>query len=413
MAEPVPFKLPSLGADMEKATLVEWLVKPGDRVVRGGLIAVVETDKGAMDLEVFDAGVVRELLVEEGTVARVGTPLALIDPEAGTVGGTPEVPVATAPVAAPAPVAARPSPAPTSPVAAPVASPTRAAAAVWDPVVLASPAARGRARELGVDLRTVRGTGPGGAVILADLDGLSAAAPPVAPAPVAPVPTDASPEARMRAAIGAAMARSKREIPHYYLQTEFDVSPLQTWLEAFNADRPPETRVLVAAALLRATALAAMKYPGFNGHWVDGAFRPTERVHLGVAVSLRTGGLVAPAIHDAHTLSLPDLMAALSDVVERARAGRLRGSEMSDATLTVTNLGQQGVPSLFGVIVPPQVAIVGFGRVEERPWVVDGQVVARPVLSATLAADHRVTDGHVGGLFLRRIERLMARPEEL
>jgi pyruvate dehydrogenase E2 component (dihydrolipoamide acetyltransferase) len=146
---------------------------------------------------------------------------------------------------------------------------------------------------------------------------------------------------------------------------------------------------------------------------VDDAFRPSEHVHLGVAVSLRQGGLIAPAIHDADTLDLDALMAALRDLVTRARGGRLRGSEMSDGTLTVTSLGDRGVEAVHGVIYPPQVALVGFGRVVDRPWAVDGMLAVRPVVTATLAADHRATDGHVGGLYLSAVDDLLQRPEEL
>ena len=217
----------------------------------------------------------------------------------------------------------------------------------------------------------------------------------------------------MRAAIAALMARSKKEIPHYYLQATVDLSPALGWVRERNEGRGVADRLVPAAVLLKATALAVRRVPEVNGFFVDGGFQPSEHVHLGVAVALRGGGLVAPALHDADTLSMDDLMAALKDLVARARAGRLRGSEMSDPTITVTNLGDQGVELVHGVIYPPQVALVGFGRVVERPWAVDGMLTVRPVLTATLAADHRVTDGHRGGLFLAAIETLLQKPEEL
>jgi pyruvate dehydrogenase E2 component (dihydrolipoamide acetyltransferase) len=172
-------------------------------------------------------------------------------------------------------------------------------------------------------------------------------------------------------------------------------------------------RLLPAALLLKAVALAAHEVPETNGFFVDGAFCPSEQVHLGVAVSLRGGGLVAPAIHDADRLALGDLMAALRDLVARARRGVLRGSEMRDPTLTVTNLGDQGADGVFGVIYAPQVALAGFGRIVERPWAAGGAVAVRPVVRATLAADHRVSDGHRGGRFLAVVERLLQAPETL
>jgi pyruvate dehydrogenase E2 component (dihydrolipoamide acetyltransferase) len=180
-----------------------------------------------------------------------------------------------------------------------------------------------------------------------------------------------------------------------------------------NRDLPVSERLVSAALLLKATALAARAHPELNGFWVDDAFVPGSGVHLGVAISLRGGGLVAPAVHDADTLTVDQLMAAVRDLVARARAGRLRGSEMSDPTLTVTNLGDRGVETVHGVIYPPQVALVGFGRVVDRPWAVDGMLAVRPVVSLTLAADHRATDGFSGGRMLATVDELLQRPEDL
>jgi pyruvate dehydrogenase E2 component (dihydrolipoamide acetyltransferase) len=209
------------------------------------------------------------------------------------------------------------------------------------------------------------------------------------------------------------MARSKREIPHYYLSTTIDVTNAQDWLRAENERRPVSERLLFAAIALRAVVLAAGEVPEMNGHWVDGDFRPAGTVHLGVAVSLRGGGLIAPAIRNAEGLTVDELMARLRDVGRRARTGTLRASELSDPTITVTNLGDQGVDSVYGVIYPPQVALVGLGRLTERPWAVDGLLGVRPVLTVTLAADHRASDGHRGSLFLAAISRHLDRPEEL
>jgi pyruvate dehydrogenase E2 component (dihydrolipoamide acetyltransferase) len=217
----------------------------------------------------------------------------------------------------------------------------------------------------------------------------------------------------MRKATAALMSRSKREIPHYYLSTTLDVSAAQDWLRATNERRPVGERLLFAALALRAVVLAAGEVPEMNGHWVDDGFRPAPAVQLGVAVSVRGGGLVAPAIRDADQLSLDELMARLRDVGRRARTGALRSSELCDPTITVTNLGDLGVESVYGVIYPPQVALVGLGRVIERPWTVGGLLGVRPVLTVTLAADHRASDGHRGGLFLTAITRHLVSPEEL
>lgn len=216
----------------------------------------------------------------------------------------------------------------------------------------------------------------------------------------------------MRKAIAAAMSRSKREIPHYYLAEPIPMRRAQAWLAELNATRPITGRILMAAVQLRAVALALRGFPELNGTWQEGAYRPSADVNTGVAISLRQGGLVAPGIRGVQGLAIDELMARLADLVKRARAGTLRSSEFSDPTITVTNLGDTGVESTYPVIYPPQVAIVGFGRVAQRPWVEDGAVVAAPVVVATLAADHRVGDGHRGAAFLAELSRRLQHPEE-
>ena len=217
----------------------------------------------------------------------------------------------------------------------------------------------------------------------------------------------------MREAIGALMARSKREIPHYYLQLEIDMCRAIGWLRDANLERPVNERLLPSVLLLSAVARAVAEMPEMNGFWIDGAFRPGSGIHLGVAISLRGGGLIAPALHDADQKSLAEIMAAVRDLVQRARSGRLRSSEMSDPTLTVTNLGEHGVDLVHGVIYPPQVALVGFGGVRDAALGGDGMLGVRPTVIATLAADHRASDGHAGGRFLTLIDRQLQKPETL
>lgn len=387
----ISFRMPSLGADMEAGTLVEWLAKPGDKVKRGDIIAVVETQKGAIEIEVFDTGVLDRLLVEPGAKVPVGVPLALVRAEGEAPSPSP---AAAAPVAE-APVIAAPAQAP-----APPAKPSPSAPAAARPRI--SPAARRLAAERGVDLARVTGTGPDGAIQLADVE--------AAAAPARPAGFDFT---QMRAAIAGAMARSKREIPHYYLSDSVDLQPAADWLARTNAERPPERRLLMGALFAKATALAASAFPEFNGHFAEGAFRPSAAIHLGVAIAIRGGGLAAPAIHDATDLSLEALMAAMRDLVGRVRAGRFRSSEIADPTLTVSSLGDRGVEALFGVIYPPQVAIVGFGKPAARPWAIAGTLAARTIVTITLAADHRVSDGHRGALFLADIGRRLQQPEAL
>jgi pyruvate dehydrogenase E2 component (dihydrolipoamide acetyltransferase) len=214
-------------------------------------------------------------------------------------------------------------------------------------------------------------------------------------------------------AIATAMARSKREIPHYYLAATIDVAKALAWLEAYNRERPVTERLLYGVLLIRATALALREVPELNGFWQNGRAERSDAIHVGVAISLRGGGLVAPALHDADRGSLDELMRRLQDLTLRARAGSLRSSEMTDPTVTVTSLGERGVEAVYGIIYPPQLALVGFGKVVERPWVVDGNVVARPLVTATLSGDHRATDGHRGALFLAAVDRLLQQPEQL
>jgi pyruvate dehydrogenase E2 component (dihydrolipoamide acetyltransferase) len=218
---------------------------------------------------------------------------------------------------------------------------------------------------------------------------------------------------RMQQAIATAMSRSKREIPHYYLATTIDMHRAMEWLAAENLIRSVTDRLLHGVLFLKAVALALRDYPELNAIWDKGKVVPNPAIHVGLAISLRQGGLVAPALHDTDRQSLDDLMRNLRDLVNRVRSGSLRSSEISDPTITVTSLGERGVETVFGVINPPQVALVGFGKIAQRPWSVDGQIVSRPVVSATLSADHRVSDGHCGSLFLAAVDRLLQEPSKL
>ena len=384
------FRMPSLGADMVAGTLVEWLRRPGDHVRRGDIVAVVETQKGAIEIEIFQDGVIERLLVEVGTSVPVGTPLALVAGAGAPVTAMPaRPPLATEVRIAPqAPRAQMPTPGPQA----------------GRP--LASPAARRLAQQHGLDLGGLRGSGPGGAIVSTDVERAA-----TAPGP-APAARRFDP-AEMRRAIGAAMARSKREIPHYYLSTTIDITAMQQWIEAQNAQRLPPQRILLAVPLLKAIALALRGSPELNGFYGESGFRPSEAIHIGVAIAIRGGGLMAPAIHDVDKLDLDALMAKLRDLGMRARSGGLRSSELSDPTITVTNIGERGVEAVFGIIYPPQVALVGLGKPVERPAVVDGRVVPRRTIVATLSADHRVSDGHRGALFLAEMDRLLQAPEKL
>ncbi len=392
------FLMPSLGADMEAGTLIEWLVKPGDTVARGDIIAAVETEKGIIEIEVFEAGIVEELRIRPGEHVPVGTVLAMIrSDDRGAAVPQPETPT-------PSPETAHPALRPPQPLAPPTAEPGQR--------VRASPLARRLAAQHGIDLGSVQGTGPHGAIERADIERVLAAREPVKTAPEPEQPAAARPpttdfQAGMRRAIAAAMSRSNRDIPHYYLETRIDMSRALRWIEAENQQRAISERLLPVVVLLKAVAHAVAAVPELNGYWIDDQLQPHTAVNIGLAIALRQGGLITPALHDVDRKSPGEIMAAMRDLITRARAGRLRSSEMTDATITVTNLGDLGVEKVYGVIYPPQVALVGFGKIMEQPWAENGMLGIRPVLTATLAADHRATDGRRGAQFLEALNRAL------
>ncbi len=400
------FRLPALGADMDAGTVVEWHVAPGSRVRRGDVVAVVETDKGAIDVEIFEDGVVREIVVPVGQKVPVGTVLATLDAPGEASGAKP---AEAAALTASAPLTSKPAgPAPPAPVPH-AAIPPEPAQAGEAPRAKVSPAARRRAQELHVDIGSLHGTGAEGAITLSDVE--RAARSPAVPQ-AASVGTGESRD-NMRIAIASAMSRSKREIPHYYLATTLDVTPTTEWLAAHNATVPVTERLLLAAMLVKALALTCQETPGFSGFNRDGHYEESPAVHVGVAVALRGGGLVAPAIMDTAGKSLSAVMTAMRELVARARAGRLRASELAAPTIVLTSLGEDAADVVFPIIQPPQVAIVGAGAVRERPWVVEGEVVPRQIITLSLGADHRVTDGRLGAQFLGKLARRLCEPTTL
>jgi pyruvate dehydrogenase E2 component (dihydrolipoamide acetyltransferase) len=328
----------------------------------------------------------------EGAAAAPAAPAAPTAVPAATRAGEP-----TATRGEPAPKAV--TDAVTPPVERQATTPSPAEARPRPERTLASPAARKRAAELGIDLAVVA-PARASAITLQDVERAAARS---------AVATDAD----MRSILGRAMSRSKREIPHYYLATTIDMTRALKFVETWNAAKSVTDRLLYGALLLKAVARALEKVPELNGFWRDGRFEPSKAINVGTATRLRRGGLVAPALEDANRQPLPELMRRFQDVVQRARAGRLRRTELTSATITVSSIGEGGVDVLYPIIHPPQVAIVGFGSVASRPWCVDAAIVSARVITATLAADHRVSDGHRGSVFLSAVERLLQRPEEL
>ena len=373
---------------MESGTLVEWRVAPGDRAQRGDVVALVETDKGIIDVEIFADGVVEQLLVEKGARVPVGAVLATLSGEA---------PQAAAPASE---RAAAPAAAPVS-VSAPLSKPSTAPAPSR---IKISPAARVRAQALGVDLSQLAGSGGGGAITLQDVEQAARAVKPSSAPP---------PAFDMRAVIAKAMTRSKREIPHYYLMQTCRFDRARVWLDEYNARANMEERMLPAALLVKAVARAARAMPEFNGHFTEQGFAPAGAVNVGVAIAMRGGRLVAPALLSADERSLPVLMRELRDLTQRVRSGHMRGSELSQPTITITSLAEDGPDTIVPAIYPPQVAMVGIGAIAVRPWVIDDVVRAVPIVNITLAADHRVTDGRGGARFLAHIRDALQAPEQL
>ncbi len=373
--------MPSLGADMEKGTLIEWHVKPGDTVKRGDIVADVETDKGTIEVEIWNDGIVSQTIVEQGQEVPVGTVLALLKSQEEIKEKGDQKPDFVSHELGPA----------------------------RKRRLRVSPLARRIADEKRVDLAKLHGTGPNDAITKSDVERY------LEKAAGQPPPRDKEKRTQkneaMRHAIAETMARSKRDIPHYYLQTETLMSTALRWLEDQNRDRMIAKRILPAALYIKATADACRKIPEMNGFWFDGHFHPSAAVHVGMGISLRHGGLVAPAIHHVEEKTIAEVMDDLLDLVARARAGKLRSSEISDATITITNMGEQGVETVFGVIYPPQVALLGFGKVVEKPVAVNGLIGVQPQLTLTLSADHRASDGHRGGLFLNHIAKFLSQPQ--
>ena len=391
------FKMPSLGADMESAVLMEWLVKEGDHVEKGQVIAEVETSKGVIEIEVFEDGIIEKILVEEETECAVGTPLAIIRSEdkisQETVSTAPE---STDESSEPKRTVEPPETEPASSIQPTAAEPEET---VSEERVKASPAARRRARELNVDLAALA-SGTDATIQLREVE--------------AAATVDKTPAADgMRQAIAKAMSRSNAEIPHYYLSTSINMTPALEWLTTLNAERSIQERILPAALLIRAVVRALMEVPQLNGFWQEENHQISEAINPGIAIALRKGGLITPALLNAQEMDLERTMQALSDLITRSRSGKLRGSEMTQQTVSITNLGDLGVERVYGVIYPPQVAIVGLGRITDAPWAEGDSLAVRKVMQATLAGDHRATDGRIGALFLEKLNDFLQKPEEL
>jgi pyruvate dehydrogenase E2 component (dihydrolipoamide acetyltransferase) len=390
----IEFQMPSLGADMEAGTLIEWRKKPGDAVKRGDIIAEVETQKGLIEIEVFDEGIIGELLIKEGTKVPVGTVMALINSSAPTLETKKET---------------------TSEKIAPVIQPTEEKIAekasgekFEEKHIKASPLAKRIAAENNIDLSLIQGTGEDYAITKEDVENTIAQKEIIAkPVEKTPLQLEA-----IRLAVAAAVSKSNKEIPHYYLEKKIDMTKALTWLREANSKRPIQKRLLPAALIIKATAKSLVDFPNLNAIWDNGLHLKKE-INIGFVVSLRGGGVIVPAIRNANTKTIDEIMEALNDIIPRARAMKLRSSDLTDTTISITSLGEGGADMVFGVIYPPQVAIVGFGGSSQQPFVENGMLGIRPVFTATLAGDHRATDGLTGSDFLSTLNNYLQNPESL
>jgi pyruvate dehydrogenase E2 component (dihydrolipoamide acetyltransferase) len=385
----VEFRMPSLGADMESGFLREWRIKSGEPVKRGDIIAEVETQKGIIDIEVFEEGIIGELLINVDDKVPVGTLMTyILSPEEAKAGSKPPV------------ISVKSE----KPIAEVKTKKEKSAVIPEAHHVRASPLARKIAQEKGIDISSLKGTGPDGAITREDVE--------LAAQSAAKTSVERGVTENIRMAVAAAMSKSNREVPQYYLQTKVDMTRALTWLAEENKKRTVKDRLLPVVLLIKAVAKSLTVVPDLNAWWDNGLHRKND-IHIGFVVALRSGGIIVPAIHDAGKKTLDELMKSLSDIIPRARALKLRSSELADSTITITNLGDGAVETIFGIIYPPQVALVAFGGISEEPWAENGMLGIRPVLNVSLSADHRASDGNTGSLFLTALKNHLKDPEHL
>ena len=394
------FLMPSLGADMESAILMEWHVKEGDTVKKGQVIAEVETSKGVIEIEVFEDGVIEKLLVEEESECEVGKVLALIlTNDANDANATvKEVQAANDEIELPK---------------TEQTTKIKEELTQQEERIKISPAARKKADELGVDISTI--TPKNGVIQLNQIE--KRASVKIESSTVEKTKKKkekkSSSNDAMRQAIAAAMSISNAEIPHYYLSTSINMTPAIDFLEQLNKERSIEDRILPVALLIRAVVKALKDVPQLNGFWQDNTHQISKEIHPGIAIALRKGGLMTPALLNADVMSLDETMSSLSDLITRTRRAKLRSSEMIAQTITITNLGDLGVESVYGVIYPPQLAVIGLGAIIDAPWAEGDTLSVRKVMQATIAGDHRATDGRTGAMFLDKLNYYLQQPKDL
>lgn len=422
-------EMPKLSDTMTTGTLIKWLKKEGDAVSSGDMIAEVETDKATMEVENFEDGVILKIYVQEGDAVAIGSPICAVGEEGESA---PEVEAAAPAVEAePEAAQAEPEPepaqeAPVSEAAAPVSNPaaeTAPATPSTEGRVKASPLARKIAAELGVNLAYVKGSGPMGRIVRADVE-LAAKSPAAHGAGSAqatafvPGTLEEKTEkvTNMRASIAKALVKSKVEAPHFYLQSEVDAAALSTMrqdLNGFLANLPAEeggVKLTVNDLILRAAAMAAVKVPAINRSWLGDTIRHHGSVHLAFGVAI-DDGLVTPVIRDAQTKTIRQIAAEARALIGKARDRKLTPNEMSGSTLTVTNLGMFGITDFYGIINPGNAAILSVGTTTKQPVVdQDNRISIGYRMKVGLSGDHRVIDGAVAAQYLAALKELLEKP---
>jgi pyruvate dehydrogenase E2 component (dihydrolipoamide acetyltransferase) len=413
MAVEIP--MPRLSDTMERGTVARWAKKEGDTVAEGEVLADIETDKATMELESYETGVLLKILVQEGESAELGAPIALV----GEAGEQVELPSEPATPAAQNGAESAPAAA-----AAPVAAPARpAASGAGTGELRASPIARRMAADAGLDLRPLagRGSGPDGRIVKIDVERLAAdgataraaAAPPTTPRsapPQAPVPaawegTEGKEPTAMQRAVARRMTESKQNVPHFYLESEVDMTKaIELRREINRSLGEGGTKVSINDLIVKACAASLVEHPQFHRSWIGDRIVEHEHAHVGIAVAL-DDGLIVPVLRDADRLTLTEIAVATRDIVSRARSGKVRQKEIEGGTFTVSNLGMFGVTSFQAIINPPEPGILAVGRTIERPVVHEGQIQARPIMSVTLSVDHRAASGADGARVLQSIVR--------
>ena len=438
--------LPKLSPTMEEGVLVKWHKGEGDAVEPGDLVAEVETDKANMDFTLEDEGVLLKLLVAEGDTVQLGAPVAILGEagedisaliaEAQSAAGARAAPT-TAAASAPAPTAASAPPAPSAP--APAATPTPPPGTR----LLASPLAKTLAIELGLDLRQVQGTGPGGRIVERDVRAASGGQSP-APAPAVPAPAPAAtsthgsstalavyegsassalarnltdeyedrPLSGVRKTIAQRLTAAKQQIPHYRLTTDFDAGPLKKFRKRLNELLGDRGKVTINDMLIKGCALALRRVPEVNAAFMGDSIRYYSRVHMGVAVALERG-LLTPVVRNADLKGIGVIGTEVKDLVKRAKDRQIKTHEIQGSTFTISNLGMFGINHFDAIINPPEAAILAIGRIRDVPTVVDGQLTVVQRMSLTMSCDHRVIDGALGARFLDTLVELLEAPETL